>query len=79
MIDRNAQRLAKQALELVTEVQDAVDSVDEVRGVKMGLQEDAHFWLGISLLLSGEYKLIELHREGTEEYPNGFIRLSCAN
>jgi len=75
MIDRQAQRQARKAIEVMKEVQEVCDDVPGVRGVKMGLQDDETFWLGIGLLLAGEYRLVELHREPTEEYPKGYIRL----
>ena len=74
MINRQAQRQARKAIELMKEVQEVCD-VEGARGVKMGLQDDETFWLGIGLLLAGEYRLAELHRDASEEYPKGYIRL----
>lgn len=75
MINRQAKAMAAKAYDFVKEVQGVCDDVPGVRGVKMPIHDEEPFWLGVGLLLAGEYRLVELHREPTEDYPTGYIRL----
>jgi len=74
MIDRQAKDMAAKAYAFVKEVQGVCDDFN-CTAAKMPIHDEEPFWLGIGLLLAGEYRLVELHREPTEEYPAGYIRL----
>lgn len=74
MIDRTALDMAQRAYDLVEEVQGVCDDL-RASGAKMPIHDEETFWLGINLLLAGEYRLVELNRDASEEYPTGYIRL----